>query len=1050
MKNSSPNYLFARTALTRSVKTMLSMLTLAGFVLGVLPVAAQNKTISVAKPVGGFHINGKPRADSTVGDWIKGSNNTLGSFVIKQEGTSWLPVDPSTTKFHQEAFNGNGDLILSGKTDANPNTGWKWSTGKATAKCDIGSGLFHVGLAPDPSNAAKKQTWAFIAGDRLTTNGTSYIDFQFMQGIMKRVGTGTTGTFEYTQADGTPAPDGGRIVGDFVLSMAYSNGGSHANVLLYIWKKTGVNSWGFVKQDIASHQANFAALTHTTAIDADYVRAGFGSAAGKYNAYQFVEAAVNVSGLLEAVDPCLSIVIKSLMIVTKQSDAFNAELADFMDPQQIEDLALGKPQVAAPPAHNCQAGELQLKLTNDEYLQNQYINWTSGNGADIVFKNTTGLVDIANSKPGTYTFTYNPPSVPGYQCTQASDPITFSIRALPLDVDATGSTTCSTNGSITIATPELNTKYSLKLGENIIGQKTATTNQPLVWSELAAGTYEILAQKDYTNPAGSCNITLSDKPVVTINANPTCTIAGDASVVEGTTTTYSVGDAASYSWSVEGDATIPGSKTGKTVDVVANSGSGSFTLSVTITAANSCTSTCTKVVTVLDKPEAFTISALPYCAGDPALGKINLTSSENGVSYQLYDASDDTPVQNAKAGNAGALQWTGVAGTKNYYVIATTPNGPGTADDQTFESNEATVTANPLPVVTLADQNPLCIDAIPVQLNGSPAEGTYSGTGVSATGLFDASAAGVGSHLITYSYTDGNGCSNSAQRSIVVNAKPTVTLAAQAPLCLDAEAVQLNGQPAGEGGTYSGTGVSATGLFNPKDAGVGSHTITYTYTDNNGCSDLAQRSIVVNAKPATPTFTIVQPAICGPAKGSITITSPIGTGYTYSINNGGNWQSETTFNDVAAGTNPVILAKLDGCKSDAAECEPTPAIIKTQENEQAPMLQQNAVKQPATKADAGTASAKEVMVKFEEEPEITAYPNPFRETVNFRFVSPVSGSAVLQVINTAGQVLATPYRGQVQAGLPVFSSYKMNTQGGMLYYKLIIGGKTLSGKVMKQ
>jgi hypothetical protein len=90
------------------------------------------------------------------------------------------------------------------------------------------------------------------------------------------------------------------------------------------------------------------------------------------------------------------------------------------------------------------------------------------------------------------------------------------------------------------------------------------------------------------------------------------------------------------------------------------------------------------------------------------------------------------------------------------------------------------------------------------------------------------------------------------------------------------------------------------------------------------------------------------------------------------------------------------------------------------------------------------------MVKFEEEPEITAYPNPFRETVNFRFTSPVSGNAVLQVLNAAGQVLATPFRGQVQANMPVFTTYKSNNPAGMLHYRLLVGGKSLNGKVMKQ
>ena len=143
------------------------------------------------------------------------------------------------------------------------------------------------------------------------------------------------------------------------------------------------------------------------------------------------------------------------------------------------------------------------------------------------------------------------------------------------------------------------------------------------------------------------------------------------------------------------------------------------------------------------------------------------------------------------------------------------------------EATEAQVIADvncSSPTVTLDPAGPLCIDASAIQLNGQPAGGTYSGTGVSATGLFDPATAGVGSHVITYSFTDPNGCPGSAQITIVVNGLPTVTLDPGGPLCVTAAAIQLNGQPAG--GTYSGTGVSASGLFDPATAGAGSHVIT--------------------------------------------------------------------------------------------------------------------------------------------------------------------------------------------------------------------------------
>ena len=55
--------------------------------------------------------------------------------------------------------------------------------------------------------------------------------------------------------------------------------------------------------------------------------------------------------------------------------------------------------------------------------------------------------------------------------------------------------------------------------------------------------------------------------------------------------------------------------------------------------------------------------------------------------------------------------------------------------------------------------------------SGSPMGGSFSGLGVSGNN-FNASVAGTGTKTITYSYTDGNGCSNSATTNITVNALP--------------------------------------------------------------------------------------------------------------------------------------------------------------------------------------------------------------------------------------------------------------------------------------
>uniref|UniRef100_UPI0026374EF2 hypothetical protein n=1 Tax=uncultured Aquimarina sp. TaxID=575652 RepID=UPI0026374EF2 len=78
----------------------------------------------------------------------------------------------------------------------------------------------------------------------------------------------------------------------------------------------------------------------------------------------------------------------------------------------------------------------------------------------------------------------------------------------------------------------------------------------------------------------------------------------------------------------------------------------------------------------------------------------------------------------------------------------------------------------------------------------------------------------------------------------------TVTFTAPADLCIDAGTQSgLSGGTA-TGGVYSGTGVTDDGngmtfSFDPATAGVAIHTITYSFTDANGCANSASDTIEV-------------------------------------------------------------------------------------------------------------------------------------------------------------------------------------------------------------
>lgn len=158
-----------------------------------------------------------------------------------------------------------------------------------------------------------------------------------------------------------------------------------------------------------------------------------------------------------------------------------------------------------------------------------------------------------------------------------------------------------------------------------------------------------------------------------------------------------------------------------------------------------------------------------------------------------------------------------------------------------MQSQMIIVEANP--VVTFGSYNPLCANDSPIVLaSGSPIGGNYSGIGVS-NNQFNPGQGQIGVNNLVYTYTTANGCSGTANGSILVKANPNVTFGAVGPFCVYNNTFPItNVSPSG--GTFIGQGMSSPNNFNPSTAGIGTHSIVYTVTQN-GCSSSANQSIEV-------------------------------------------------------------------------------------------------------------------------------------------------------------------------------------------------------------
>ena len=340
------------------------------------------------------------------------------------------------------------------------------------------------------------------------------------------------------------------------------------------------------------------------------------------------------------------------------------------------------------------------------------------------------------------------------------------------------------------------------------------------WTGTAAGTSGTVTLP-YTIPnlgAGPYNVTFEQLGCTSMAISPTLvdpTPPATPNVVASGATTFCTGGSVDLTSSYASGNVW--SNSGTTQSITVNS-TGVYT--VTYTDGSGCTSTSAPIsITVNANPVAPIVSAngpITFCDGD----SVALTSDQTtGI---VWSSTETTPTINVSTSGA-------------YDVTYTDGNGCFSTSAQTI------VTVNPIPsapIITANGPTTFC-DGGTVDLSSDQANGNDWST-TETTQTITVSAAGP----YTVTYTDGNGCSAvSSEVDVVVNPLPNVAFGALSDVCDYFEAFSLTGGSP-TGGTYSGTGVIGSS-FDPSIAGVGTHTITYDYTDVNGCAGSAQQDINV-------------------------------------------------------------------------------------------------------------------------------------------------------------------------------------------------------------
>ena len=175
--------------------------------------------------------------------------------------------------------------------------------------------------------------------------------------------------------------------------------------------------------------------------------------------------------------------------------------------------------------------------------------------------------------------------------------------------------------------------------------------------------------------------------------------------------------------------------------------------------------------------------------------------------------------------------------------------------EQQSISKTDTITVNPLPLVNAGVDFSKCGNQTAFVLSsGTPIGGIWSGTGVINDSIFNPSIMSVGSYSLLYTYTNSDNCTSSDTLIFTVISAPTTSAGNDTTVCQNANPFQLSGFTP-SGGTWSGRGVSSTGLFNPSSAGAGMDTLVYSFSGGSNCNGLDTLYIMVNPQ-ANINFTL--------------------------------------------------------------------------------------------------------------------------------------------------------------------------------------------------
>lgn len=357
-----------------------------------------------------------------------------------------------------------------------------------------------------------------------------------------------------------------------------------------------------------------------------------------------------------------------------------------------------------------------------------------------------------------------------------------------------------------------------------------------------------------------------EKKEVLVNPRPIANIIGNNTGFSGKTSVYytDYADSLRYLWQAIGGEIQADSTFDSLVVKWGDKGQANITLLVANKNTN-CTDTSEKDILI---KEAVQLSAIQ---GNftPCAFSIEEYTTENPKNLSIKWSAVNGEILGADNGNSVQVHWSDTRGGDIQYIAID-------LSTNFQDSVEEHININSIPSVSLGDLANVCEKDEPFKLSGgAPEDGNYSGDGVQDNKFYP-SVAGLGEHIISYTFTNKLGCSNTATNTIFVNPSP------QKPTISDDEDGFFSSADYGNQWFKDGLPIpGATGKkYKPTESGA----YTVQVTDNNGCKSEMSEMVLVGVNDTPKTFLDIYP---NPSDGNFILKIPDNTSgvkiYIYNI-----------------------------------------------------------------------------------------------------------------------------------------------------------------------